>query len=159
MRLSRVVLSLASAIALGSCSDSNAAIAFDGQCDTTYDFLPPQGGDPEFRSRIEINGVCDLGPLGVFDVQTFQVIDDLGNDTATLSGSTIYADDFGNELFSDFSGTSSNTATGVTFGGTETYDGGIGDFENATGSADISGIGTLSGQTLTYLVQGEVEPN
>lgn len=160
MRALRMVACVVGALALASCGDDgNDVIEFDGQCDGTYDVLPPEVGDPASRTRVVINAFCNLGPLGDFDAQTFQIVDDNGNGTASLIASTIYTDDFGNELYSDFLGSSSDTNTGVTFGGTETYDGGFGDYENATGSADISGITNLSNQTISYLVQGELAPN
>ena len=160
MRTLRLVASVVGALALTSCnSDGNDVIEFDGQCDGTYEVLPPDPGDPSFRTRVVIDAFCELGPLGEFDVQTFQIIDDNGNGTANLTGSSIYTDDVGNELFSAFVGSSSDTNTGVTFGGTESYDGGLGDFDAATGSADISGITNLASQTISYLVQGQLAPN
>jgi hypothetical protein len=160
MRTMRLVASVVGALALTSCgSDGNDVIEFDGQCDGSYEVLPPELGDPPFRTRVVIDAFCELGSLGDFQVQTFQFVDDNDDGTADLTASTIYTDAFGNELFSDFAGTSTETGTGVTFGGTETYEGGIGDYGAATGSADISGITNLADQTISYIVQGELAPN
>ena len=108
MRTLRLVASVVGVLALTSCgSDGNDVIEFDGQCDGTYEVLPPEVGDPPSRTRVVIDAFCELGSLGDFDVQTFQFVDDNGDGTADLTASTIYTDAFGNELFSDFAGTSS----------------------------------------------------
>jgi hypothetical protein len=160
MRTLRLVAAVVGTLTLGSCADEGSdVIEFDGQCDGTYDILPPEQGDPVSRTRVVIDAVCDLGPLGDLDVQTFQVIDNNGDGTANLTGSSIYSDDFGNEIFSGFVGSSNDTNTGVTFGGTEMYEGGLGDYEAATGSADLSGITNQANGTISYLVQGELDPN
>jgi hypothetical protein len=146
-------------VALAGCAESNTIVIVDGQCDGTYEILPPEAGDPSTRTRIVIDALCDLGPLGEFTAQTFQVIDQVGSDNATLSGSTIYTDGFGNELFSAFTGSSLDNPVGVSFEGVEFYEGGIGDYGAATGSADLQGTTSLASQTIVYTVLGEVELN
>jgi hypothetical protein len=67
--------------------------------------------------------------------------------TATASNTTTYTAANGDQLFAEWTGTSTSVGPAITFSGLQTYAGGTGRFPDASGSAQI--LGTASFVTNT----------
>jgi hypothetical protein len=107
-----------------------------GTCTTSFtpiSFIPP-------FSTIDITGECNLKHLGRTTMHAIQVIN---VETGDLTNSTTYTAANGDALYTTFVGTSSPPPD-VVFQGTETYVGGTGRFEGATGSSELEGTATVN---------------
>ncbi|HEY1458872.1 MAG TPA: hypothetical protein VGH59_02315 [Casimicrobiaceae bacterium] len=82
------------------------------------------------------------------------------NASELIVNTTVYTAANGDMLFSNFVGAGVFTsATGVSFSGTETYDGGTGRFADATGSAALPGTAEFTSPTAgvgQYSVEGTI---
>ena len=90
-------------------------------------------------ATFDITGVCNLKHLGRTTMHATQTVNVL---TGDLNNSPTYTAANGDMLFTAFVGTSSPPPD-VVFQGTETYVGGTGRFEGATGSSTLEGTATV----------------
>jgi hypothetical protein len=122
-------------------------------CETTFAF--------NATGAIDIQGTCHYSHLGLTTTSAVQIAIPQPDGSLNIVNTAVYTAANGDELFATFVGTGFFTATGVTFSGVETYTGGSGRFENASGASTLagsatftaatSGIGEFSGQgTLSY---------
>jgi hypothetical protein len=82
---------------------------------------------------IDTEGTCHYSHLGLTTSAATQIIILQTDNTLLITNRN------GDKLFSTFVGTGVFTATGVSFSGTETYNGGTGRFADAAGSATLVG--------------------
>ncbi|MFN2325081.1 MAG: hypothetical protein ABR551_04280 [Gemmatimonadales bacterium] len=127
-----------------------------GRCQTTFEFLPPADGQAPNVQLIRIALDCNLRHLGRTSGIAVQTITFTGPTTMLVSNTAVYTAANGDELHATFSGTGTLTYPSVTFEGTETYVGGTGRFEGATGSAALSGSASLASLTGFYQTTGSV---
>ncbi len=117
---------------------------FGGRCETVVAVLPPIAGDPPYIVRLHIEYACQLKHLGRTTAVAEQVLDFRGGPLNVLAANTtIYTAANGDQLFAAWSGTSTVIGAAFTFEGPETYTGGTGRFEAASGSSWISGAGSF----------------
>jgi hypothetical protein len=79
--------------------------------------------------------------------------------TLLIVNTAVYTAANGDKLFSTFLGSGVPTSTGVSFSGTETYDGGTGRFADATGSATLVGSAEFTSPSAgvgQYSVEGTI---
>ncbi len=139
------VLSVAPSAAVGA----NAVRPFGGRCDTDITISPPTADDPPNVLRLHIEYVCELAHLGRTTAVAEEIVTFTGPTTAIASNSTIYTAANGDQLFVNWSGTSTNVGVIHSFSGPETITGGTGRFAGASGSTWVSGfanVATLTGQ-------------
>jgi len=104
----------------------------DGSCQTMFAFTQ--------TGSIDIEGACHYSHLGLTTSVAEQIIMPGPGGTLLIVNTTVYTAANGDKLFSTFTGTGVFTsATGVSFSGTETYEGGTGRFADAVGSATLVG--------------------
>jgi len=127
---------------------------FDGRCDTEITLVPPLPGDPTNFLRMHIEYVCQLQHLGRTTATAEQLVIFTSPTTQTASNTTIYTAANGDQLFSEWSGTSTSTGPDVAFSGPATFSGGTGRFTNASGSAFISGTASFVSNTGQFTQQG-----
>jgi hypothetical protein len=127
---------------------------FDGRCDTEITILAPLTGDPPNLLRMHIDYVCQLQHLGRTTAAAEQVVTFTSPTTQTASNTTIYRAANGDQLFSEWSGTSTSSGPDVTFSGPATFLGGTGRFVNASGSAFISGTVSFDTNTGQFTQEG-----
>jgi hypothetical protein len=127
---------------------------FDGRCDTEITILAPLPGDPPNLLRMHIDYVCQLQHLGRTTATAEQVVTFTSPTTQTASNTTIYRAANGDQLFSEWSGTSTSSGPDVTFSGPATFSGGTGRFVNASGSAFISGTASFVTNTGQFTQEG-----
>ena len=106
-----------------------------GKCTTSF---TPISFEFPF-STIDVTGVCNLKHLGRTTAHAIQVINVV---TGDFTNSTTYTAANGDLLNATIVGTSSPPPD-VVFQGTETYVGGTGRFEGATGSSEFEGTATV----------------
>jgi hypothetical protein len=117
---------------------------FGGRCETVVTALPPIAGAPPYIVRLHIEYACQLKHLGRTTAIAEQVLDFSGGPLNVLaSNTTTYTAANGDQLFATWSGTSTVIGPAFTFEGAETYAGGTGRFEAASGSSWISGSGSF----------------
>ena len=126
---------------------------FDGRCDTEIT-LQPLPGDPPNVLRMHIDYVCQLQHLGRTTATAEQVVIFTSPTTQTASNTTVYTAANGDQLFSEWSGTSTSIGPDVTFSGPATFSGGTGRFVNASGSAFISGTASFVTNTGQFTQEG-----
>ncbi len=121
-----------------------------GRCQTTFESLDPQ--------RISITLNCNLRHLGLTSGEATQTMTFTGPTTMDLINSTTYTAANGDELYAEFIGTGAldPVALRVTFEGTETYLGGTGRFEGATGSSALAGSASLISSSGFYQTAGSI---
>jgi hypothetical protein len=129
---------------------------FNGRCDTEITLLPPLPGDPPNLLRMHIDYVCQLQHLGRTTATAEQVVIFTSPTTQTASNTTIYTAANGDQLFSQWSGTSTSIGPDVTFSGPATFSGGTGRFVNASGSAFISGTASFVTGTGQFTQEGRL---
>jgi len=143
------------AAAVLGCGDNNGSartVTIQGGCTTSVTPEPPQSGDPPNVARLTIDAVCDWGG-GLKPVATSHQKVTFNQDQSgtletfaqyTLPGGTVYSSIVGSSapIVPDMSGHGSTTFTG-----TETFDGGTGDYATARGSATFDGGTTIDLQT------------
>jgi hypothetical protein len=138
------LLVLASAAFLSSCTDNavTGPFTFSGSCDV-FDFLDTTlETDPLGVRRLEVTADCDMGSeIGmtgtIFD---FVITSNSNDNTLLISGQSFYSTSQTDILVGEFEGTGTTVSqTTFNFEGAEVYGGGVGDFENTTGSSEISG--------------------
>lgn len=127
-----------------------------GRCETTFEFLPPAAGQPQNVAVIRILADCNLRHLGRTAGVAIQTITFTGATTMVISSTTVYTAANGDELHAELSGTGTMGQGSVTFEGTETYVGGTGRFEGATGSSALSGSASLILSTGFYQTAGSI---
>lgn len=127
-----------------------------GRCGTTFEFLPPADGQAPNVQRIRIALDCNLRHLGRTSGVMVQTITFTGPTTNLLSATTVYTAANGDELHAVFAGTGALDQGVVTFSGTESYVGGTGRFDGATGSASLSGSASLATLSGFYQTTGSV---
>jgi hypothetical protein len=140
---------LSSACAVDTSTGPAPAVSVLASHSTSSDKAKPAGGTctTSFTqisfvfpiATIDITGVCNLKHLGRTTLHAIQTINVL---TGDLNNSTTYTAANGDMLFTTFVGTSSPPPD-VVFQGTETYVGGTGRFEGATGSSTLEGTATV----------------
>src|SRR5690606_37903394 len=107
-----------------------------GTCVTTTQVVSP----PPPALVISISGVCQLRHLGRATMEAVQVID---LETGAFTNTTTYTAANRDELYTSFAGqTTSTSAAGLTFTGTETFTGGTGRFRGASGTTEATGAAT-----------------
>jgi hypothetical protein len=127
---------------------------FDGRCDTELTLLQPLPGDPPNVLRMHIDYVCQLQHLGRTTASAEQIVTFTSPTTQTASNTTVYTAANGDQLFSEWSGTSTSIGPDVTFSGPATFSGGTGRFVNASGSAFISGTASFVTSTGQFIQEG-----
>ena len=143
------------AVVDGSAAEAaSPARPFDGRCDTRITLLQPLPGDPSNLLRMHIDYVCQLQHLGRTTATAEQVVIFTGPTSQTASNTTIYTAANGDQLFSEWSGTSTSSGPDVTFSGPATFSGGTGRFVNASGSAFISGTASFVTNTGQFTQEG-----
>lgn len=128
---------------------ANVVRPFGGRCDTDLTISPPLAGDAPNVLRLHIEYVCQLAHLGRTTAIAEQIVTFTGPTTAIAYNSTIYTAANGDELFVNWTGTSTNAGVIHSFSGPETVTGGTGRFAGASGSTWVSGfanVATLMGQ-------------
>ena len=104
----------------------------DASCQTMFALTSPVS--------IHIEGTCHYSHLGLTTSVAEQIIMVFPDGTLHISNMAVYTAANGDKLYSTFAGTGVFTATGgVSFSGTETYDGGTGRFADASGSSTLVG--------------------
>ena len=114
---------------------ADAARPAGGKCSTSF---TPISFEFPF-STIDITGECNLKHLGRTTLHAIQIINVV---TGDFTNSTTYTAANGDVLNATIVGTSSPPPD-VVFQGTETYVGGTGRFEGATGSSEFEGTATV----------------
>lgn len=134
-------------------TDAAASRPAGGRCVTTVTVV---GGNAT-SIALAISGTCNLEHLGrttMVAVQTVSLVD------GAIVNSTTYTAANGDKLSSSFVGqVVSPPGPDVTFTGTETYNGGTGRFEGASGSSTLDGTATLGGPVGTgeYTTKGAIK--
>ena len=103
----------------------------DASCQTTFAFTQ--------TGSIHIEGTCHYSHLGLTTSVAEQIITPRPDGSLLIVNTAVYTAADGDTLFSTFFGIGVPTSTGVSFSGTETYDGGTGRFSDANGSATLVG--------------------
>jgi len=123
-----------------------------GSCQTTFAFTQ--------TGSIDIEGTCYYSHLGLTTSVAEQIILPGPGGTQLIFNTAVYTAANGDMLFSNFVGAGVFTsATGVSFSGTETYDGGTGRFADATGSATLVGTAEFTSPSAgvgQYSVEGTI---
>ncbi len=129
-----------------------------GRCQTTFEFLAPEAEQPPNVQRIRILLNCNLRHLGLTSGEATQTLTFTGPTTMNLVNSSTYTAANGDELYAEFIGTGTldPVALSVTFEGTETYLGGTGRFEGATGSSALAGSASLISSSGFYQTTGSI---
>jgi len=152
-------------IALASVSLAESAIAapqdrpYSGSCSTVVTPLTPPGVFPQ---KLHIDYDCTLAHLGHATAVATQVVTPIDQSgvlvTAQITNSTTYTAANGDTLIASFTGTALlNVETGqVRFIGTETFAGGSGRFEDASGSADLDGSGSFFTNIAFFTAKGRI---
>jgi hypothetical protein len=133
---------------------TSRARPFGGRCDTEINFLPPLPGDPPNLLRLHIDYVCQLQHLGRTTASAEQIVIFTSPTTTTASNTTTYTAANGDQLFAQWTGTSTSLGPEITFSGPETYAGGTGRFADASGSASISGTASFVTNTGRFTAEG-----
>lgn len=139
-----------------SLHDSPVSRPAGGGCGSTFEFLPPAEGQPANVQVVRIILNCNLRHLGLTSGVAIQTITFTGPTTNLISSTTVYTAANGDELHAAFSGAGTLTYPSVTFGGTETYVGGTGRFEGATGSSTLEGSASLASLSGLYQTAGSL---
>ncbi len=105
---------------------------------------------------MHIDYVCQLQHLGRTTATAEQVVIFTSPTTQTASNTTVYTAANGDQLFSEWSGTSTSIGPDVTFSGPATFSGGTGRFVNASGSAFISGTASFVTNTGQFTQEGRL---
>jgi hypothetical protein len=129
---------------------------FGGRCETEFTFLQPLPGDAPNLLRLHIDYVCQLQHLGRTIGSAEQIVIFTSPTTATASNTTTYTAANGDQLFSQWTGTSTNVGPDVTFSGPETYTGGTGRFADASGSTLILGTASFVTNTGQFTAEGRL---
>ena len=152
-------------IALASASLAASAIAappdrpYTGSCSTVVTPVTPPGVFPQ---ELHIDYDCTLAHLGHATAVATQFVTPIDQTgvlvTAQIKNSTTYIAANGDKLNASFTGTALlNVETGqVRFIGTETFDGGSGRFEDASGSADLDGSGSFFTNIAFFTAKGHI---
>jgi hypothetical protein len=112
--------------------------------------------DPPNLLRLHIKYVCQLQHLGRTTGTAEQVVIFTSPTTQTASNTTVYTAADGDQLFSQWSGTSTSIGPDVTCSGPATFSGGTGRFVNASGSAFISGTASFVTSTGQFTQEGRL---
>ena len=116
-----------------------------GTCDTTFVFTG-QG--------LHLEGTCHFLHLGLTTLVAEQTVTFTGPTTVDITNTVVYTAANGDKLLSSFVGTGTiDQSGGVTFSGTETFLGGTGRFDGASGS--MTDVGTASLVTGTGQLTGD----
>ncbi len=147
------LLVLSSVVLLNSCSndDLNGPFTFTGSCDVFEVTNITLDTDPAAVERFEALANCNLGSeIGeVGGIIDFVVTSNASNNTLVITGESFYSTSETDILVGQISGAGVQvSATTINFTGTETYEGGTGDFD------DIFGTGNLTGGVLTLSAPG-----
>jgi hypothetical protein len=130
--------------AAGRAADADRPMG--GTCDTTFVFTGP--------GPLHIEGTCQFLHLGLTTVVAEQIVIPTGPTTVNIMNTAVYTAANGDELHSSFVGTGTiDQSGGVTFSGTETFSGGTGRFDGASGS--MTDVGTASLVTGTGQLTGD----
>jgi hypothetical protein len=119
---------------------------YRGSCSTVITPLTPPGVFPQ---HLRIDYDCTLTHLGRTSAVAMQVVTPTGQSgvivSAQIENSTVYTAANGDTLNVSFAGTALlNIQTGeVRFIGTETFEGGSGRFDDATGSSNLEGTASI----------------
>jgi hypothetical protein len=108
-------------------------------CETVFAF--------NATGAIELRGTCHYSHLGLTTASAVQIAIPQPDGSLHIVNTAVYTAANGDALFATFVGTGFFTATGVTFSGVETYSGGTGRFENASGAAALAGSATFTAPT------------
>ncbi len=109
-------------------------------CVTTFAF--------NSTGAIDLQGTCHYSHLGLTNTTAVQIAIPQPDGSLHIVNTAVSIAANGDKLFSTFVGTGFFTsATGVTFSGVETYTGGTGRFENASGSSTLAGTATFTAPT------------
>ena len=143
------LLVLASVALLASCSndDLNGPFTFSGSCDVFDVTDITLDTDPANVSRFEVLANCNMGSeIGeVGGVIDYVVTSNSSNNTLVITGDSFYSTSQTDIMVGQITGTGTQVnPTTFSFVGTESYEGGTGDFD------DIFGTGEITGGTLTY---------
>jgi hypothetical protein len=141
-------------------SSAQSERPYSGTCSTVVQVLTPPNVFPQ-ELRIDLD--CTLAHLGRTTGVAFQTVTPLGAPngailTTAIENATTYTAANGDMLDQAFIGTALiNLETGeVRYIGTETFDGGTGRFNNATGTSDLTGTASIFTGTGLYTVQGRI---
>jgi hypothetical protein len=127
------------ALALPTAATSTASVSrpMSGSCAAVPVVVPSP--NPAALFRVEITGWCRLTHLGLAELAAVEDVF-LGPTGLFLAGAGSYTAADGSSLDTTFTGPVRQTGpTSVAFSGTETYVGGSGRFNGATGSHDFEG--------------------
>ena len=123
-----------------------------GECTTTFQFTG--------INSVHIDGTCSLRHLRHATLQADQTITPNPDGTVSAVNDSVYTSANGDELHSHFVGTGTPLSpTELMLTGIETYDGGTGRFEDAEGSATLTGrvmFTSATGGTGAYTTQGMI---
>ena len=111
-----------------------------GECDVAAQFTGP--------TTLTIIGTCQLAHLGRTSVIEYQTIEPGPTGIAYTNTATYMAAN-GDELRTTGVGVATPTATGLSLSGIETAAGGTGRFENASGTATLTGAVRFTGPAST----------
>lgn len=147
------LLVLSSVVLLASCSndDLNGPFTFSGSCDVFDVTDITLDTDPANVSRFEVLANCNMGSeIGeVGGVIDYIVTSNASNNTLVISGQSFYSTSQTDIMVGEITGTGTQVnPTTFNFVGTESYEGGTGDFD------DIFGTGQITGGTLTITAPG-----
>jgi hypothetical protein len=117
----------------------NQSRPMGGTCNTTFVFTGV--------GAIHLDGTCHLLHLGLTAVVATQIAIPQSDGTLLITNVATYTAANGDELFASFVGTGSFTQTGIAFSGTETYNGGTGQFADASGSSALVGTAQFTSAT------------
>jgi len=150
-------------VALGWAAETYSAQPerpYSGSCSTVVQVLTPPNVFPQ-ELRIDLD--CTLAHLGRTTGIAFQTVTPLGAPngailTAAIENTTTYTAANGDMLDQSFIGTALiNLETGeVRYIGNETFEGGTGRFEHATGTSELTGTASVFTGTGIYTVQGRI---
>jgi len=139
-----LVLAAAALVALACNNDEVTGVArpWKGKCDVDASFTSP--------TTLSITGTCQLAPahLGSTTVSAIQTIEP-GPTGIAYTNTATYTAANGDQLNTTNVGFATPTASGLSLLGTETAVGGTGRFENASGTAALTGAVAFTSATTT----------
>lgn len=121
-----------------------------GKCDVAAAFIS--------ETTLRFTGPCQLAHIGRATVVAYQTIDP-GPSGIAYTNTATYTAANGEELRTTGAGIATPTSEGLELSGIETATGGTGRFENASGTAALSGAVRFTSQTTTvgaYTLEGRL---
>lgn len=122
-------------------TSKNVGRPWKGTCDVDASFTS--------ATTLLITGTCHLAHLGRTAISAIQTIEVLPSGLIGYTNTATYVAANGDELHTTDVGVATPSASGLALAGTETASGGTGRFENASGTANLTGAVAFTSATTT----------